>query len=154
MFSGSRIAQLRYSLKAAAGKFGDLQTVEPDGWVEPHTGRSIQPGMFVAQVIGHSIEPRILDAAYCLFRWPVLGTRHGKIVIVQLRNEVDPESGERYTVKRYLSEKTVSEDGWLHTRIELRPENPNFEPIILTQSDEGDLQVVAEFVEVLGFQGS
>ncbi|MBN1830417.1 MAG: HsdR family type I site-specific deoxyribonuclease [Deltaproteobacteria bacterium] len=139
-----------YSLKAAAGNFGAIQNVEPDGWVRFESGRQLRPGMFVAQVAGKSMEPRIPDSAYCLFKTPVTGTRQGKIVIVQLRDEVDPESGERYTVKRYQSEKTESEEGWRHTRIVLRPENQDFEPIVLTESDEGKLQVVAELVQVLG----
>jgi SOS-response transcriptional repressor LexA len=97
-----------------------------------------------------TMEPGIPDSAYCLFRSPVTGTRQGKIVIVQLRDEVDPESGERYTVKRYQSEKMESEEGWRHTRIVLRPENHDFEPIVLVESDEEKLQVVAELVQVLG----
>jgi SOS-response transcriptional repressor LexA len=69
---------------------------------------------------------------------------------VQLRDAADPESGERYTVKRYESEKAKHGDSWRHTRIILKPVNPDFEPIILTGADEGQLQVVAELVEVLG----
>lgn len=30
---------------------------------------------------------------------------------------------------------------------------PDFEPIVLTSADEGELRVVAEFVEVLGVSG-
>ncbi|WP_200196541.1 S24 family peptidase [Halorhodospira abdelmalekii] len=127
-----------------------MQSVEPEGWVRLDTGRKLQPGMFVAQVVGKSMEPRIPDAAWCLFRSPVIGTRRGKVVIVQLRDQVDPETGERYTVKRYESEKTVNEEGWRHSRIVLRPDNHDFEPIVLTEADEGTLQVIAELVEVLG----
>ena len=35
------------------------------------------------------------------------------------------------------------------TRIIIKPVNPDFEPIILTGADEGQLQVIAELVEVL-----
>ena len=55
----------------------------------------------------------------------------------------------RYTVKRYESEKEKHGDSWRHTRITLRPVNPDFEPIVLTGADEQQLQVVAELVEVL-----
>ena len=139
-----------YSLKAAAGSFGGAHRVEPEGWVKPATTRKLEPGMFIAQVVGKSMEPRIPDSAYCLFRSPVTGTRQGKTVVVELRDEVDPETGERYTIKRYESEKHVTAEGWHHTRIVLRPVNPDFEPIVLTEAEEGTLQVVAEFVEVLG----
>ncbi len=69
-----------------------------------------------------------------------------------MRDTADPESGERYTVKRYESGKAGGGDGsWRHTKITLKPLNPDFEPIVLTGAeDEGSLQVVAEVVEVLG----
>ena len=96
------------------------------------------------------MEPTIPDGSYCLFRTPVIGTRQGKIVLVQLRHTIDPDNGERYTVKRYQSEKVMDGDSWRHTRITLKPINPDFQPMVLTGSEEGELQVVAEFVEVLG----
>ena len=138
-----------YSLKAAAGGFSQEQVVEPEGWVEPDARLKLGEGMFVAQVVGKSMEPRIPDGSYCLFRHPVAGTREGKTVLVQLRSALDPESGERFTVKRYHSEKVESEDGWRHSRIELRPENPDFEPIVLDAGQSEQLGVVAEVVEVL-----
>ncbi|MBI4192836.1 MAG: S24 family peptidase [Betaproteobacteria bacterium] len=107
------------------------------------------PGMFVAQVVGKSMEPTIPDGSYCLFRSPVEGTRQGKTVLVQLRDATDPETGQRYTVKRYESEKAKAGDSWRHERITLKPVNPDFKPIVLTGADEGELQVVAELIEVL-----
>ena len=105
--------------------------------------------MFVAQVVGRSMEPAIPDGSYCLFAAPVEGTRQGKTVLVQLRNATDPETGQRYTVKRYGSEKEKLGDSWRHTSITLKPLNPDFRPIVLTGADEQQLQVVAELVEVL-----
>jgi phage repressor protein C with HTH and peptisase S24 domain len=106
--------------------------------------------MFVAQVAGRSMEPTIPNGAYCLFASPVEGSRQGRTVLVQMRDAADPESSERYTVKRYESEQEKEDDSWRHTRITLMPVNPDFEPIILTGADEGQLQVIAELVEVLG----
>ncbi|MEO6594588.1 MAG: hypothetical protein ABIP94_07530 [Planctomycetota bacterium] len=37
-----------------------------------------------------------------------------------------------------------------HERITLKPVNPDFRPIIFTSAQEGELQVIAELVEVLG----
>ena len=119
-------------------------------WTVIETGRRLRPGMFVAQVVGRSMEPAIPDGAYCLFAAPVEGTRQGRTLLVQMRATADPESGERYTVKRYESEKAAEEDSWQHKKITLRPVNPEFEPIVLTGTDQGTLQVVAEVVEVLG----
>ena len=139
-------------LRAAAGAFSNPQHVDDEdfAWTAIETGRRLGPGMFVAQVIGESMEPAIPDGAYCLFAAPVEGTRQGKTVLVQMRDAADPESGERYTVKRYESEKVDDGVSWQHTKITLKPVNPAFEPIVLTGTDEGPLQVVAEVVEVLG----
>ena len=119
-------------------------------WVELDTARSLRPGMFVAQVVGKSMEPRIPDGAYCLFASPVTGTRQGRTVLVQLRDAVDPDSGERFTVKRYRSDKAADEDGWRHVRVVLEPSNPEFRPIELKIEDEGSVAVVAELVDVIG----
>ena len=139
-------------LEVAAGAFSDPQHVDDEdfAWTAIETGRRLGPGMFVAQVVGKSMEPAIPDGAYCLFAAPVEGTRQGKTVLVQMRDAADPESGERYTVKRYESEKVDDGVSWRHTKITLKPVNPAFEPIVLTGTDEGPLQVVAEVVEVLG----
>ncbi|MBU1700460.1 MAG: DEAD/DEAH box helicase [Candidatus Eisenbacteria bacterium] len=140
-------------LEVAAGGFGESQNVA-DGeweWVEVKTSRKLRAGMFVAQVVGRSMEPRIPDGSYCLFSGPVTGTRQGKIVLVQLRDQVDPETGARYTVKQYESEKSAGDEGpWRHIKITLKPLNPSFEPICLTCEDEGQVAVVAELAEVLG----
>ena len=138
-------------LKAAAGAFSDPQRVEDDNWewVAVDTKHRLRPGMFVAQVVGKSMEPAIADGSYCLFAAPVAGTRQGKTVLVQLRDATDPETGERYTVKRYESEKTQAGDSWRHAKITLKPLNPDFQPIVLTGAGEGQVQVIAELVEVL-----
>jgi len=140
-------------LEAAAGAFGDPQYVERDDqwqWVAPDCLRRLAPGMFVAQVVGRSMEPAIADGAYALFRSPVEGTRQGKIVLVELQDATDPETGARYTIKRYRSEKAVDGDSWQHARILLEPLNPEFEPIALTGVEEGEVRVVAELLEVIG----
>ncbi|MFO0875327.1 MAG: S24 family peptidase, partial [Phycisphaerales bacterium] len=110
--------------------------------------RRLRPGMFVAEVVGRSMEPMIPNGSWCLFRAPVEGTRQGKIVLVQIRDSPDPETGERYTVKRYESTKVAGGDAWQHERIVLKPLNPKYEPIRL-RGDEGELRVIAELVDVL-----
>jgi phage repressor protein C with HTH and peptisase S24 domain len=143
-------------LRAAAGGFGDPQKVDEladwqGDWVQLEVGRRLRPGMFVAQVVGRSMEPVIPDGAHCLFASPVTGSRQGRTVLVRLHDSPDPESGERFTVKIYESEKAASDDGtWRHVRVVLKPRNPEFQPIELTVDDEDAVAVVAELVEVLG----
>ena len=110
--------------------------------------------MFVARVVGRSMEPAIPNGAYCLFVAPFTGTRQGKIVLVQLRDATDPETGERYTVKRYESAKKQEGASWRHTTLTLKPLNPDFQPIVITGAEEGQVQVIAEFVEVLELHAS
>ena len=141
-------------LKAAAGDFGDphesLSGWDRE-WVELDVGRVLRDGMFVAQVVGKSMEPKIPDGAYCLFAGPVTGSRQGRVVLVRMPDDVDPETGERFTVKRYRSRKTEDEHGWRHVEITLEPLNPNFDPICLQPTDdEWSVEVVAELVEVVG----
>lgn len=138
-------------LKAAAGAFSDPQHIEDDNWewVEIQTPRRLRRGMFVAQVVGKSMEPDIPDGSYCLFAAPVGGTRQGKTVLVQLRDALDPETGQRYTVKRYQSSKKTENDSWGHTKVTLKPTNPDFRPIELTGAADEQLQVIAECIEVL-----
>ena len=139
-------------LRAAAAGFSNPQHIDDDDfqWIAVESRHRLRKGMFVAQVVGKSMEPAIRDSAWCLFRAPVEGTRQGKIVLVQLRDATDPETGQRYTVKRYRSEKAKEGDSWRHVKITLKPVNPDFEPIVLTGADEGELQVIAELAEVLG----
>lgn len=153
------VAKDRYSkcvplvpLKAAAGAFGDPQQVTDDDfeWVEVDSEHRLRPGMFVAQVVGHSMEPSIENGAYCLFAAPVTGSRQGRTVLVQLRDATDPETGHRYTVKRYESEKARVGGSWRHTKITLRPTNPAFAPMVLDAAENDAVQVIAELVEVLG----
>jgi SOS-response transcriptional repressor LexA len=138
-------------LKAAAGAFSDPQHIEDGGfeWVAVESSQRLRKGMFVAQVVGKSMEPAIPDGAWCLFRAPVEGTRQGKTVLVQLRDASDPETGQRYTVKCYESDKVSDDETWRHAQITLKPVNPDFDPIVLSSEDEGKMQVVAELVEVL-----
>jgi SOS-response transcriptional repressor LexA len=139
-------------LKAAASGFGDAQYIDEDSgyeWVEVDATRRLQPGMFVAQVVGRSMEPLIPNGSWCLFRGRVAGTQQGRTVLVKLLDALDPETGEAFTVKRYESEKERVDDSWVHARIVLRPANPEFEPIVLDRADKDRLAVVAEFVEVV-----
>jgi type III restriction enzyme len=139
-----------YSLKAAAGYFGAGEPVDPEGWVRVEGLGKLDERMFVAQVVGHSMEPRIKDGDYCVFQADVVGSREGKIVLVQYRGPEDPDTGGSYTVKKYNSEKDVSTEGdWRHVRIMLHPINPEFDPIELTTDDEGQVQVIAEMLKVL-----
>lgn len=140
-----------YSLRAAAGKFGENEDVFEEGWIEVDIGHKLNERMFVAKVIGHSMEPLIPDNSYCVFRRNIGGSRQGKIVLAQHHDIADPETGGSYTVKRYKSQKQYEKAGtWRHAQIILEPLNNEYEPVVLTGFEEGGFQIIAEFICVIG----
>jgi DUF2075 family protein len=142
-------------LRAAAGAFSDFQALEDAAfdWVAPPEWVKPQPGMFVAQVVGESMNRRIPSGSWCLFRANPAGSREGKVVLVQHRSIADPETGGRFTVKVYSSVKAADREGsWRHRRIVLKPDTdqPGYEPIVLELNEEQDeVQVVAEWLMVM-----
>jgi SOS-response transcriptional repressor LexA len=138
-----------YSLEAAAGLWGPESSPEEIGWAEV-AGTAIKPGMFIARVRGHSMEPKIKDGSWNLFRSCPAGSREGRIVLVQFNSMGDPENGGRFTVKKYHSAKIVSEDAWQHVRIELLPLNPNYDPITVGPHEGTEMVVVGEWLASIG----
>jgi SOS-response transcriptional repressor LexA len=136
----------RYSLRAAAGKFLENQEISEDGWVEAPEDLRLSTDMFVAQIAGHSMEPRIPDGSLCVFRYGVAGSRQGRLVLVENREN----AADQYTVKRYESTKTESGDtgAWAHARIRLESLNPGY-PSWDLDPDEDKYRILAEFVRVL-----
>ncbi|KPF45937.1 AAA family ATPase [beta proteobacterium AAP51] len=140
------------SLRFAAGAFSEGQALDEgaEAWVALPDWVAPAPGLFVAQVEGESMNRRIPGGSWNLFRAAPAGTREGKIVVVQHRGIADPDTGGRYTLKRYRSEKVADEaGGWRHTRIVLQPESdqPGYAPIVLELGPEQDeVQVVAEWL--------
>lgn len=137
-----------YSLEAAAGYFGDGADVEREGWIEVD-GR-LNEEMFVARIVGSSMEPRIPNGSLGVFRRIPAGTRQGKIVLAQYRGPSDPDTGGSYTVKVYEAVRTFDEDGnVVRSEVRLKPLNPAFDSIIIDATDDEAIRIVAEFVEVL-----
>ena len=112
--------------------------------------KKLTHNMFISKVVGKSMEPLIPDGSYCIFRASVIGSRNNKIVLVQQNSISDPDTGGKYTVKKYTSKKKVNADeSWEHEEIKLLPLNPAYSPIIIPNSEEGEFMVVAEFVRVV-----
>lgn len=96
--------------------------------------------MFPVRTNGDSMEPRIPNGAYCLFRRTAPADAFGRILLVELREAVDPEAGGRYRIKRIERGR----DG----NVELHSENPS-DPSIPVAADENGIRVVARFVAVI-----
>jgi SOS-response transcriptional repressor LexA len=136
----------KYSARVAAGRFLEDNQVEAEEWIETPENLRLDPGMFIVQITGHSMEPRIPDGSLCVFRAPVTGSRQGKLLLIERRDV--SESGGRYTVKRYRSEKTPAGEEWRHGKIRLEPLNPDFEAWEL-DNDPDLFHVIGEFIRVL-----
>ena len=140
-----------YSLQAACGYFGEGTPVEKEGWIKADGIGRLRQNMFVVEAVGQSMEPLIEDKSYCVFRTPVVGSRNDKIVLVQHNEHIDPETGGKYSIKKYASKKSFNEDGtWIHEQIILSPLNPEYKPIIIDKAEDGEFMVIGEFVGVIG----
>jgi hypothetical protein len=142
-----------YNLRAAATKFGELMDDRQDEhdaehdakhWVRAPENLRLSEGMFVAYVVGRSMEPRIPDGSACIFRAPVTGSRNGRLLLIEKSGETDFSS--RYTVKRYARRGALVESAEREGAIRLEPLNKEFPAFDLT-ADE--FRVIAEFVMVL-----
>jgi phage repressor protein C with HTH and peptisase S24 domain len=130
----------RYSLRAAAGKFLENQEVTEEGWIEAPQDLRLASDMFVAEIAGHSMEPRIPDGSLCVFRYGVVGSRTGRLLLAEQR---DGTGDNRYAVKRYRSD--TSNAGRSITLESLNREYPDW----LLDPDEEKYRIIAEFVRVL-----
>jgi len=140
------------SLEAVATSFGKETQVEqePIGWIKANIPKALNKDMFVAKVVGKSMEPTIPDGSYCVFRFDKGGTRNGLVVIVESRLVSDPETTRQFTIKRYKSEKEYFPDGtWRHKKIILSPDNKDFNDIVLEDVPAVEFHVVGELVAVL-----
>jgi hypothetical protein len=142
-----------YDLEVAAGQFSEEQQITDVEWVELADIFRPKPGLFVTRVVGESMNRRIPNGSWCLFRMGPEGTRQGKVVLVRHRDIADSDTGGHYTVKVYESRKEILPDGtWQHSTIILRPDtwSAGYDPILLSKEQGECLEVIAELVAVLG----
>ena len=126
-----------YSLRAACGRFEESAEPEAEGWVDA-SGNGFTPDPkrhFAVHAKGNSMQPKIHDGDICVFEWYQAGSRNGEIVLTQCRDN-DPDYGGKYTIKKYHSEKLVTEEGWQHTKVELQPLNKDCDVIELDADTE------------------
>jgi phage repressor protein C with HTH and peptisase S24 domain len=134
-----------YSLRAAAGGLGEEMPSEAEDWVRAPQGLRLDPYLFVAHVVGNSMEPRIPDGSLNLFRFHPAGSRQNKILLIQRFGAMDETA--RYTVKKYTSRKAFTgEDQWHHEQIRLEPLNPDHQA---WDVEPEDFAVVAEWICVV-----
>lgn len=149
-------------LRIAAGRFGDQTALEevpqrgeverPDDydWVAFRGDSRPRRGLFVAQVVGESMNKRIPNGAWCI--WNLAhgcdGVSGAEVVLARHSRLRDDDLGQ-YTVKRYKRERIgESAEG---VRVTLSPlsTDPRYQALTFDGADVEDLRIVAELVEVL-----
>jgi len=143
-----------FDIYAAAGGFSDLQILseyEDYEWIELPINISARKDYFVCQIIGESMNKKIENGSWCLFKKDPGGSREGKIVLVEHYNIQDSDFGSGLTIKSYHSEKNISEENWSHKSITLKPLSfdSKFEDIKLDENEISELKVIGEFITVL-----
>ncbi|MBB5021939.1 DNA/RNA helicase domain-containing protein [Desulfurispira natronophila] len=139
-----------YDLSIAAGEFSTMQSAEAEYWVELPDFMRVSSDLFVSRVVGESMNRRIPNGSWCLFRANPGGTRQGKVVVVQHRAIEDPDHGGSFTIKLYQSEKIEEYGELVNQRVVLKPQTNAFgyKDIVLEDELE-DLRVIGEFLSVL-----
>lgn len=140
-----------YDLAVKAASWGNDAAPAVVGWARVPR-RPLDMDMFVATVVGHSMEPGIPGGALGLFKsFPADGqpspmSLDGRRVVACVPSKLDPETG-AYTLKRWKVTKVGGNSGILE--ITLRPDNNALQPIVVTPAD-GQVRVVAEYLETVG----
>ena len=119
---------------------------EPDGWFVVD-GHKLTVDHFVCRIVGESMEPRLSNGSFALFRKGVVGFADGRILIVAKKQLGDVDSGDA-TVKAVSFKLGVDEDGnQVPTEIRLHPINQAWGPVkVLKPSAEHEVTLVGEFV--------
>jgi hypothetical protein len=140
-----------YDLTLKTARWGQDMIPEVFGWVRL-ARRPLDTDMFVAQVVGHSMEPGIPDGAWGLFRsfsarsQPSPMALDSRRVVASLQSGTDRETG-AYTLKRWKVTKVSS--GGEVVEVTLQPDNKALTPIVVMPAN-GRVPVVAEYLETVG----
>ncbi len=139
-------------LQAAAGGWGAAMSPEAlashaEHWLEVPDDLSLDDQMFLAQVVGRSMEPLIPDGSLCVFRYQPAGSREGRRVLVENLSDYS----NRYTVKVYRSARIFDDEGQVSARrVRLEPLNKAFPAWELDpDADDSQVRILGEFLRVL-----
>jgi superfamily II DNA or RNA helicase len=139
-----------FDFYAAAGTFSEMQS-EKDFTLIEGPENSANGDYFACKIVGESMNRMIPNGSICLFKPYTGGSRNGKIVLVENRDIQDQDFNSAFTIKTYSSEKIVSEEGWEHTSIILRPNSfdASYKNIIINEENGKEMRVVGEFISII-----
>ncbi len=103
----------------------------------------LEPGAFVARAVGSSMEPRILDGAWCVFRAPASSAGRGELALVAWTDE--GADGPTHAIRR-VDKLPGRRAGWRLSALA-----PGFSP---RELHARDFTILADFVRILGSERS
>jgi hypothetical protein len=108
---------------------------------------------FACKIVGESMNRVIPNGSICLLEPYNGGSRNGKIVLVENIDIQDHDFNSAFTIKTYSSEKIVSEEGWEHTSIVLRPNSfeESSKNIIINEDNSAAMRVIGEFISIIQY---
>lgn len=106
---------------------------------------------FACKIVGESMNRVIPNGSICLFKHYSGGSRNGKIILVENFDIQDEDFNSAFTIKTYSSEKIISEDGWGHTSIVLRPNSfdNSYNNIVIDEERGSNMRVIGEFISII-----
>jgi len=140
-----------YNFYAAAGSFSQIQSEKDFEYIEVPEKYNSKEDYFACKIKGESMNKTIPHNSICIFKKYTGGSRNGKIVLVENLDFQDPDFNSAFTIKTYTSERIITEDGWQHLSIELRPNSYDnkFKNIVINEENGTNMKVLGEFVAVL-----
>ena len=140
-----------YNFYAAAGTFSEMQSEKDFTLIEGPQNIKQNNDYFACKIVGESMNRTIPNGSICLFKPYTGGSRNGKIVLVENFDIQDEDFNSAFTIKTYSSEKTISEEGWEHTSIVLRPNSfdTSYKNIVINEENGKEMRIVGEFVSII-----
>ena len=125
-------------LEIAAGDFNLPQVGQAGNrWARLKVARPLNETMFVAKVVGNSMEPDVSKNSWALFDRCSCAVENG-IYVFEKRESGDSELGGRYNLKRYAK---------VSGRVRLIPKNRDF--TTKEYGEDAEFRCVAKFLQVL-----
>lgn len=138
-----------YDFYAAAGTFSEIQSEKEFTLIEgPANSKN---DYFACKIVGESMSRVIPNGSICLFKPYTGGSRNGKIVLVENIDIQDQDFNSAFTIKTYSSEKLVTEEGYEHKSIALKPNSfdTSYKDIIINEENGASMRVVGEFISII-----
>jgi transcriptional regulator with XRE-family HTH domain len=135
------------ALEDAAGHLREPASGEVLAWcVLPGPGRRPPPRTFVARVLGDSMQPRIPRGAWCVFGPVGPGRLVDRVLLVEHRALVDPDTGGAFGVKKVAAVEATRAG---RRRVTLAALNGRYKPSVIEVASDAELRAMAELVGVL-----